>query len=570
MQLKNPFPALPPAEGPPWREYAILGLLLSAVFLACFKPLSDPDTYWHLALGREIWQTGQLVQTETFSFTKAGTPWPDTEWLFHTFLYPVWKATGDMGLQIATALAGVLGLGLAYRCVRIMGGSASAMAIFLLPTLPAYAARVRCRPDAVSILLMAVLCELLFRWHRRLPEASPYRWWIAGLFFLWVQVHGAWIYGLVLLWAFIAGALLDAWRGRHLCADGAEGLLAPGLASLAVLFFNPYGWLLPAFPFKALGSFSDPSFVGISEWSRTPFTGIYGAFSVAVLGTLAGVLLVRRRFSWSEFLPAASQVALGLYWVRYGAFAVVALSGSASSRLALLRNSPSMRRVFPVAGALCAGGLLLAQLPAVFNRPNLSERYPMQECAFIKRHLAGGHLFHEFRVGGYMEWALPSEFKTLMDGRLLFANTVAPEYVKAHRTPEAFASFLKKFPTDVALYPYPEFQLVAPGGGPPRGPSAILFPREDWALCHLGPYGMVFLKREGRNNPTIKDCEYTTLRPDDLAYLLWATGAGKVSPVVLADDIRRALADDCPAGLQGAFRAALVRLNPREGSGRAS
>jgi hypothetical protein len=229
-----------------------------------------------------------------------------------------------------------------------------------------------------------------------------------------------------------------------------------------------------------------------------------------------------------------------------------------------------MRRAFPVAGVLCAGGLLLAQVPALLNETDLAERYPVQECAFIRRHSAGGNLFHEFRVGGYLEWALPSGFKVLMDGRLLFAHTVAPEYVNAHRTQETFAAFLKKYPADLALYPYPSFQFGSQGGAPPRGPSAILFPRDDWALCDFGPYGMVFFRREERNAEAIGACEYKALRPDDLPYLLWATGTGELPSAVLASDIRRALADGCPAGLRGPLRAVLTRLGSVEGRGRAS
>lgn len=34
----------------------MLGFLLVVTFLACYQPLWDPDSFWHLAVGRQIWQ----------------------------------------------------------------------------------------------------------------------------------------------------------------------------------------------------------------------------------------------------------------------------------------------------------------------------------------------------------------------------------------------------------------------------------------------------------------------------------------------------------------------------------
>ncbi len=102
---------LPPLEGPAWREFLLLSLVLLATFLWSSKPVLDPDTFWHLAVGREIWQTGHLVRTETFSFTAPGAPWVDEEWLFHVGAYPLWRLGGDALLRLLTAAAAALAAG---------------------------------------------------------------------------------------------------------------------------------------------------------------------------------------------------------------------------------------------------------------------------------------------------------------------------------------------------------------------------------------------------------------------------------------------------------------------------
>jgi hypothetical protein len=570
MRLRPALPSLPPPPGRPvWLEYATLLLLVAAACLACFKPLSDPDTYWHLALGRQMWQDHALVRSETFSFTDAGAPWEDTEWLFHAAAYPLWRATGDLGLRIVTALLGALGVALAYRPVRLMGGSAAGMAVFLLPTLWSYAGRVRFRPDVVSVLLAVVLCELLIRWYRRTDAGGPERWGVPLLFLFWVQVHGAWTYGVVLLGAFVAGRALDAWRARDLTPVLIRNLLAPAVATALALLLNPYGWRLPLFPLKAFASFRDPAFLRIAEWSRTPFTGMYGVYSAALLATLAAVFLVRRRFSWSEALPAAAQVVLGLYWVRYGAYAVVALVGPAASRLDLLRHRKRMGRVASIAGLLCAAGLLAAQVPAASRSGDLSERYPVHETAFLARELPGGNLLHEYRLGGYLEWVLPRGFKVFMDGRFPLFRAAEVDYYEAHRTPEAFAAFLAKYPFDAALYAYPGFLLTPTSGGPPRGPSAVLFPEKDWALVAFGPYGMVFVKRDPAHAEAAARLAYGVLRPDDLGYLVWASERGTLPREVLIADLERALQQNLSPEVEGALRAARQRLLAQEQPGHA-
>jgi hypothetical protein len=49
-----------------------LYLLLLAVGA---KLLNDPDTYWHLAVGRWILDHGAVPHSDPFSFTMTGAPW---------------------------------------------------------------------------------------------------------------------------------------------------------------------------------------------------------------------------------------------------------------------------------------------------------------------------------------------------------------------------------------------------------------------------------------------------------------------------------------------------------------
>ena len=56
-------------------DVLLVVLFLSLTFLLGAFPLKDADIYWHLRTGDLIRQTGKVPQTDTFTFTREGTPW---------------------------------------------------------------------------------------------------------------------------------------------------------------------------------------------------------------------------------------------------------------------------------------------------------------------------------------------------------------------------------------------------------------------------------------------------------------------------------------------------------------
>ncbi len=543
LRLRNPLPPLPPLEEPAWQEYTLLGLTLLAVFFACYQPLWDPDSFWHLAVGRQIWQTHHLVRTETFSFTAYGTPWADTEWLFHILGYGLWKLLGYRGLAYFTGFMGALGAFLMYRVFRVGGGSASTFTLYALILLPVYLTRVRFRPDLFSVLFFAALMEGLLRWKPAPPRVGHFWIFLAVLFCLWAQFHGGWAYGIALLGAYLVGEVLDAVRERTLTLRYFVMLSLTGGAAVAALFLNPYGWKVPWFPVKSLVGFSNTALVQIVEWDHTPFRWPY-LLLMAVALLLIGLLFASwRRLTWKETFWASLQVFLSLYWVRYVAYGVVGLTPFGARAAEKLTGHPLRRRI------ICAVSLVIAMGSCAYfyvnhsRELNLTERYPVLETRFLRRYKVSGNLLNTYAAGGYLDWYAPLD-RVLMDGRYYpFAN-VLKDYWSSHKTVAQYKSFLSRYPFDIALYPYPDFKLRGMHplpGSPLRGPSAIFFPEKKWALVYSGSYGMVLLKREARYASLIAKKGYRLLRPDDLQYLLWEARSGKINPRELRKEIDRAI-----------------------------
>lgn len=58
---------------------ALSGLSLASAATG-LAPIADGDIFWHLAGGREMWRSGQLLTQDLFSVGAAGRAWTDAHW----------------------------------------------------------------------------------------------------------------------------------------------------------------------------------------------------------------------------------------------------------------------------------------------------------------------------------------------------------------------------------------------------------------------------------------------------------------------------------------------------------
>src|SRR5207245_8612998 len=85
--------------------------LRTTLRLSCYtvikNALEDPDTWFHLAGGRFMWESGRWPATNAFSFAVPDYAWIDLHWIFQLALYAAYRAGGVNGC-IALAIALVL------------------------------------------------------------------------------------------------------------------------------------------------------------------------------------------------------------------------------------------------------------------------------------------------------------------------------------------------------------------------------------------------------------------------------------------------------------------------------
>ena len=235
-------------------RFIVAELAVIVATVACFSA-AQSDTYWHLAAGRAMWESGRVMLTDEFSHTVLGAPWLNYEWLTQLVFYRTYLLGGMPLLTALCALLAFCSWCLAWRLTR---GPVADRALLAMAALPLVTPGWSLRPQAFSMLLMLVVVHGVVR--ERLLFLPP-------LFLLWANLHGAVALGLVVLVAdFVAAVLAGrAWRRRAVA----------GVLSFGATFMTPLGPALWPEVWRSVGR-SAPN--EISEWLTPDFSAEFVLF----------------------------------------------------------------------------------------------------------------------------------------------------------------------------------------------------------------------------------------------------------------------------------------------------
>jgi hypothetical protein len=199
--------------------------------------LNDPGTFWHLRLGRDILQTGQLPCSDTLTTTRMGTPWVDQSWAFDILLAWVVDHAGWTGAVIAAAL----GLGAIYAALArsLVEDGITSLVAFVVAVLAAGIGSIHflLRPHLFTFALVCVTLRVCREYQRGGGRSI---WLVPALVAIWANLHGGFLAGPLIVLTAVAGHVATrpwdaAWRCRlqKLCLVFALSCYAPLL--------NPYG-----------------------------------------------------------------------------------------------------------------------------------------------------------------------------------------------------------------------------------------------------------------------------------------------------------------------------------------
>ena len=163
--------------------------LLLVPFLFWGLHASDTDTFYHLASGRWMFENGQVLDRETFSFVAPGRPWLNFYWLFQCLLFGSWWIGGYPGVLVLRAVVLLATANLLLAWIhRRTGGAWAETVTFGLLAFSLYVPRaLNMRAHVFSYLFLLFLVwrlESFGRGSRRFDPVLP------ALCVLWANIHG--------------------------------------------------------------------------------------------------------------------------------------------------------------------------------------------------------------------------------------------------------------------------------------------------------------------------------------------------------------------------------------------
>jgi hypothetical protein len=400
---------------------ALLAVVLVAkVYWTCREQIADPDIWWHLRNAQYFAANLRFPNIDTYSFTAAGSPWVNHEWLSELFYYAAFRTFGLQGIFVvfASALA-VLVVAVFSLCLKQTDDPLAAAIATIFGGLLAMVGFTPRTQHFGWLCFVAIYAILLgFRSKRRGPL-----WLIPVLFCVWVNCHGSWLIGLFIYVMFVGAGLIRRDIGRLVAAPWSNSelkkLILTGLASVAALAVNPFGYRLLMYPFDT--AFRQNLGVGtVQEWASVDFNDPRGKLVGIVLGAIfAMALIAQRRWRIDDALLTAFVLYCGLTHVRFLLLAGIVLPPILAPHFGRISSySPEREhRLLNAALLAIAVGVFVIGFPSArMLDAEVSGFFPFRAVEFLRAHPQQGHIFNLFQWGGYLEWNLP-QAPTFIDSR---------------------------------------------------------------------------------------------------------------------------------------------------------
>ena len=240
-------------------------LLLSSVAYFFSINEADNDLWGHVLFGQQILARGMVGKVDTYSYTVAGQPWMNHEWLSQAILGAVFEWAGSPGLLVLKFVVATLTFLLLFSMIRRRSGAPFIWGGVGLLAIAVLARGFAIRPQVFTYCGAALTLWLIDRYrcgHERALVFFPL------LSVVWANMHGGFILGLGILgYHVIAGfnwvdSLLNA--AMILAGMGPVGVLNSDAAKLfasayalfsGIVFLATSGVLLAPFLHRLMHRF---------------------------------------------------------------------------------------------------------------------------------------------------------------------------------------------------------------------------------------------------------------------------------------------------------------------------
>ena len=475
--------------------------ILVAFFL--IHPICDPDIFFHLGIGRYIFENLKIPKQDIFSYTLSGAEYIDFHWLFQVMIYSIYKFFNFTGLIIFKTILVLttifLFFNISYKKERYLAAALT----FFLPIL-ILQERSDFRPEVVSLFFSSVYIYIINKKERLM-------WLIPFLQIFWVNLHGNLSpIGLAIIFFY---ALSNGKLYKIL------------VAAVFSCIINPWGYKYFYFVLqivfhifsktdilgRTIGEFQKP--FGIQQMRSSLMFYYFFLFSTAIF-----VIFYIRKLSTSELLIYVSFVILSFQAVRN----IVLFSFIVSPIVVKILNS--LKFIKPLRYGL--GALIIIfcgyfsyaitsnkvyyqyDIPKKFGFGISETFFQEKACKFILEKNIEGNIFHDMATGdSIILWLYPKKkvfIDACPDARIKVWKNLAFTYNNIFLNMEFFKEILNRYEINCIFLNYTLplanmlYQKVAKF--------------KDWKLVYYDNNSVIFLRdtKMGLTDGTYDSNDYLT------------------------------------------------------------
>jgi hypothetical protein len=434
-----------------------ISIFIVILFLS-LDPIKNYDIWWHLKTGQIIIQTGEIPNTDIFSYTKIGESWINHEWLSQVIFYLSFSLLGLNGPWVLKIIILLISFLVIFKRNQLfLNGFANLFSIMVIVMI-SYLSWLS-RPIIFSLLLIPLILYLL---DLHSKKDKKILWIIPPLMLIWVNLHGSYILGLLLLFLYSVNALFtNRKKGVYL-----SKVLA---TSVIVTLINPNTYQILLYPIQYATYTVHSKY--IIEWQSPTFHS-FTTFEGALLLSIFA-LGYSKKVELLDLILLLLFTHLGLFAIRNTAlYALVAvpiifkyLEPIIDEKLSLLKiPSKSIKNftlsfsiAFLIFGTSLFGYTSLTDSHVFSDTPVIQDgRFPENASKFLlnnQEDLSGLNMYNAYSYGGYLIWALYPTYKVFIDGRADVYGDLVEEYQTVKTLGAGAPEILEKYNISLIVIP---------------------------------------------------------------------------------------------------------------------
>ncbi len=502
-----------------------IAIFVCVLALISFGQVSYNDFWWHLSLGKWMFQNHAIMTHDVFSYTFAGGYWLNNTWLFDGMVYLIYLYSAHIGLNALRFVLISAGYYFFIKTALIKKNEhlvlTLALFLFTLPLLRNFI-----RPEIASPLFAGYFLFALYAYkyrHLKFIYALPL------VEIIWSNAHGSFELGILLVGIFFGSEVLRSFiRHKNIIRTFSRNTLARTYGIILVLvcavtLVTPYGYDVYGFVSKMLND--TDTLNNITEWFSTPLANLVSFPSnastpVPVLAWIAAVVLAYKlvllcrskkykllsiieTFFFEDtllfiiFLLSAFKYNRGMY-----IFVLIAalITAKNVTIVTQLKKKEILAQVAFFAALFFI--IFFAGSISSLNIGPSSIIEARESIAFLKKANLQGNMLNEYADGSSLIWQLYPQYKVFIDGRAAnLYDSYFFWYYRAIADSKTFQKAVKKY--DISFIVFPATSSFA----------NMLSESKEWSLVFFDNYESVYMTASKTNDDIIKNHTYAILNP---------------------------------------------------------